>query len=179
LGHDIEIAMKKSLLAFAIFLAGCDESPNNHSSIYSRLDVLEASKEEISTLQSEIKDLKLLVLAKESGNIAFLTTSSTKYQVVDTTVGKLFVTLEDTTKYANGYNLEIQVGNPNYVLLNDVKIKVTFGEDYGNINTVDETIPVLGAGRWTTKKIKIAPATEKDLNIINVKLEPSSITLLK
>lgn len=185
-------------------MCGCSENPlgsktkNQLITINStiqkqqnRIEELETREKfrlyQLSRLETQFTELSGKVSSFQN-SLAIFTPSSKGYTTINTNLGNFLVSLESLTKYANGYKAVFNIGNPNLVTFNGLKIDVGWGEDTSptnknsapkkkfKTNKITVNKPIL-PGVWNKISIILAPATAKETGIIGLTLTADKILL--
>lgn len=146
--------------------------------------------ESVSRLQKSQFDniWDILVLKRRYESKVYFTPASKGYAPVWTEAGNLLVTLTNISKYANGYKLTFQIGNPTLATFSNVKMKVAWNKayekdaDYSEWSKNEKTTEValdsaLYPGKWNTIVVTISPAKEEETGSLEVTLNTSTIAL--
>lgn len=178
------------LAVFAtLCFSGCtsDESSKKAIVIKRDLDVLLNHK--MFDLQTQVSKAKNISPDQVRDDTAIFTPSSKGYSVVHTNVGFLIVSLESLTRYANGYRVTFEIGNPSYITYDGVTISLEWGEDVHQKNKsdldwiralrseeVEVNKPIL-PGMWNRVSVILAPAKSKDTGYISASFKINRLYL--
>lgn len=154
----------------------------------------DAVPDKIAPLESRIDEIQRSVTKLEIANIlrdkssATLQTNTEDYSLLNTGSGNFLISTKDVRKYANGYKIDITIGNPNFITFTDVAATVEYGPAYDEKLTyqqwqkslkstrVNLDKPILPA-TWNKFVLTIAPAKEEDLGYISLKLDTNKVML--
>lgn len=176
------------------YLCSCSEyiKPNNSklSELKSLINKLQDKIEELENKSTQLKykiaplQAQINMLSEKVSSIqnplAIFTPSSKGYTTINTNNGNFLVSLDSLTKYANGYKAVFNIGNPNLVTFNGVKINVAWGKDNSSskfkTNNVTINKPIL-PGVWNKVSVVLSPATANETGIIVLTLSVDKILL--
>lgn len=161
------------------------ESKLQIKDLKSKKDLLETYVDYLATRIKNLSD----DIESFKKNYAVFTPSSKGYSTVNTELGNFLVSLDSLTKYANGYKIIFNIGNPSQVTYSGLKVTVSWGayENFpskvssGNprgFRTNEFTInkPIL-PGLWNKVSVILSPATAKETGIIILRLSADEIAL--
>jgi outer membrane murein-binding lipoprotein Lpp len=185
--------MKKFFLIYVIaviILSGCspDNNGNNKNEEISNLDTQIARvQNQINQLQNDFNQLSNKFSESHQG-YAIFTPSSKGYVTIQANVGYFVVSLDSLKKYANGYRAIFNIGNPNLITFNGIKVRVEWGEAYTKdkdtatwLNSLrSEEIEInksLLPGVWNKIAVVLSPATANETGIITLSLTANNIFL--
>lgn len=121
--------MKKTNLFALLFLPvtallsfGCMK--DNTEEIKFLNEKVNALEDQLKTIQSE-KELDDLI--KKGDQVAYLRPGSEGYSVLDFDLGKITVSLENISSYANGSKVQLRFGNISQATLNGVEADIDWG----------------------------------------------------
>lgn len=167
----------------AIFaIAGYTDIESKLKSQDDRITDIDAMINLITGLSNRVQTLEQIQFSQTG----YFTPTDTKYRTIHTNLGNFMVSLDDVVKYAGGYKLSFNIGNPNFASYTNVNIKLHWNTTL-NPNTKDwvktmrskeDTIlsPLL-PGSWNKVTEIISPATEKEIGFISLELEPNILEL--
>ncbi|NMD01284.1 MAG: DUF3251 domain-containing protein [Bacteroidales bacterium] len=131
-------------------------------------------------------------------NIVMLDPYSKGFQKIETENGNLFVSVEKIEKYLNGYNLFLNIGNPNNSDFVNVKYVLSYGvkrpiyKDYKNFAEYEikhnewkkslrqkefNISEKLYAGKWNIIKLTIPDAKADEISYIDLSASVNSVML--
>lgn len=199
--------MKAGLLALAVVvaLAGCDQQgsgavPVERTSAKEMADLkaevaqLKASaKEQDDQLKSMYGDVFVLKAVADSKNkTVFDPITDQGYGVIDVGLGRVAVSVEDVSAYANGVRVVLRIGNPNAVSFAGLSGKVIYGPSsapkpngeasawYSKQQTTSIDFPTsIAPGRWTRVTVTLPGIQVNDLGRLEVSLQSNQIELYK
>lgn len=163
------------LLFCLLFLIGCDNSGSKANAealglIQNRLDGIQKQINAIN--QTEFDNI--IEKVKESSPV--LTPSDTGFHTIKTTIGYLFLSLDDIKKYANGYKIILSIGNANFSTFNDVDVTIRYGKDFDKSSQI-KLIEGLYPSSWTKATVVLSPAKEDDIARFSITISPNKINL--
>lgn len=188
--------MKKSILLtlLIITITGCaDNQPNNENEeLIGRLNRLEIKTDAQSKRSIEMT-IKLSKLQKKVDELSFH--SSPTYRIVSpasigsgymtmksiTGGNEFFLAVSEITKYADGYKVIFQIGNPNSVIYTGVDLTVMWGKFEESSESVKEkkiriTKDIL-PGIWNQVSFIISPANEDEISQLGVIIDTESAVI--
>jgi hypothetical protein len=138
---------------------------------------------ELSQLQSDVNSISEI-----DQSYATFTPGSKGFSSIHTGVGDLLVILESLKKYANGYQATFNIGNPNFVTYNGIKMLLKWGEanqsdtnssdSYQSLKSVKVEINKrLLPGTWNKVTVVLSPATSDETGFIYLALELHQVML--
>lgn len=184
--------MKKILyFLLLVFLTGCQQ--NNPDS---KIDNLQS---QITDLQNKVSELSSDYTSQQQFNrfiaasviqttTASFNPASEGYAVVNSNVGNFLVNLVKLQKYADGYKAIFNIGNPNYLIFNGIKVTVSWGTPYNttmnygewlkslSTNTVEINKPLF-PGMWNNIEVVLSPATPEQTGYIGVSIAGDKVLL--
>lgn len=99
------------------------------------------------------------------GRLVCLNPESTSFSVMDTALGKLFLSTEKVEPYLDGYKVFISVGNPNYTKIDGFDLVWFIAQAgktyYAHTNKIATPLP---AGAWTQIDFVASPAQSIDMH---------------
>lgn len=156
-----------------IFLTAC--SDKNKSQIENFKYEVESLKIRLSVIEN------FITIDKYNANdkAVIFKPGSNGFASLSTNIGYLFISLDNISKYADGYKVSFFIGNPNVVNIKDLKLNIKYGKSFvegGNfkkwqdslksqIVTVDK---VLLPGVWNKITIVLSPATASETGFISL-----------
>ncbi len=184
-------AITSAILSFLITSSmnqpSTQTNPNKYKigELETKIQILETRN---NTLGSEVGRLRFQVYNLTKKTASF-TPSSTGFSTVSTHAGNLVVSLQDIKKYANGYKLVFDIGNPTLATFHDASMNITWNKDWdteaqsfeewqANQRSTQITLgKTLLPGRWNVVTVIISPAKEDDIAAIDVELVTNTISL--
>lgn len=178
--------VKIVLLFLFILLSSCDQINNKkETELSARLTQLENSiaeqKRDLNSIKDQYHKLSEQVLdfriENDLSQMAFFTPDTKSAQPITTNAGIFFISLRNIEKYANGFKLLFQIGNPSSITIESMEIEVI----YGPLNNkrkykITLTKPIL-ASQWNDFSVVLAPASENDLAHIAITVNPTEFAL--
>jgi outer membrane murein-binding lipoprotein Lpp len=182
--------MKKCILIFAAvgILNGCtSDDINNNRKSEEISNQISSMQNQINQLQNDLSQLSSQV-SQLNKNYAVFTPGSNGYSTIYSAAGYFIVSLVSLKKYANGYRATFDIGNPNLITFNGIKLKVVWGEVYSNdknyINWVNslktEEIEInkpLIPGVWNKITVVLSPATANETGFISLSVITNQVYL--
>ena len=197
------------ILSVLLLTTGCDQykTQNQKAEELQRNQEIATLKQEIIELKTELGEFqkeigvilsdlllhKAYINEKIEGRLyetVVFTPSDKGYLPINSTVGTLLISLADIKKYANGYKIILNIGNPTLATFNNINLTASYGKAYQekedvikwekNLKKIKIPInkPVL-PGVWNKFSIVLSPAKEEDLEHIEIHFEGSSIFLME
>jgi hypothetical protein len=161
---------------------------NDAKQLNTRLERIETTTgvldKRIDKVTSDITDLQI-----KGWTFAQLNTSTKDYSVLQNDLGKFLISVQNVEKYANGYKLTLNIGNPNAITFNNVLATFSYGTPYDkskdwkvwldSLKTSQAYIskPLLAA-TWNRVVVVVAPAKEEDIGFITISLQTSQVQLV-
>lgn len=178
-----------SLLAVVVAFISLADADNKVPADNNSIQLINLESK-ITDLDSKISSVEtqLFTLRLENSPNAVLSTTTKDYDIINNKLGKFFVSVQDIKKYANGYKIILNIGNPNSVTYLDAKAILKYGPPYDNKKTFEEwqnsqksiesaiTKPLV-PGTWNKVELIAAPAKEEDLGNMYLGLEISRVSL--
>ena len=176
------------ITSFVIFTT-LNPSKNNSTVTTTLQPQITAVQSDISSLQTKTGDLETK-LNNLTNHMAIFTPSSQGYTPISTAAGNLAVSLKNIEKYANGYKLHFNLGNPTLATFADVQLKVSYNKPFDvkentyydwlkGFKTVENSQITLLPGRWNNSTIIISPASEQETGTIILEVITDKIILSK
>jgi hypothetical protein len=137
----------------------------------------------LSSLENE---LFLIKIKQQQHSQGTFTTTDSSFQLIETSYGRLLVSLQNSEKQGDGYRLSFHFGNPTTMTITDIKGKIVwkplidykkyytdavYREDM-NKKTREKEFSLtkdLLPGSWNKTSITIGPATEETIGEIELK----------
>jgi len=152
---------------------------DNEDKIMANQDILFDNKdilfENFNIVNDKVNDLKNKEINEK---IAFLPITSDGYITTQTEFGKLAFYIEEVEEYLDGIKIELGIGNPNYVELKGLDLKIYSYKKNEGINTSvvnDKEYELIKLSdtfypnKWKTVEIKISDFDPKIKNVIGIK----------
>jgi hypothetical protein len=177
---------------FCLLPAGCEQyNPNKQA------EKIEKQNKEITALKEDLEQLRELVrlhsytslkVERNINEMAIFTPSDKGYQPINTSAGPLLIALRDIKKYANGYKLTFEVGNPTLAKFGSSTAIILYGKSYDKSTDYNEwesnlkklTVPInkeIIPGVWNKVVAVLSPAKEDDLEYIRFSFLPNGLYL--
>lgn len=151
---------------------------------------------DIATLKSNFIDVRSkqfssqLTVDSITSNEAYFTPTSKGYSKIATPAGSLIIRLMNIEKYANGYRLYFDIGNPTLATFYDAKLAVKLNKEWdykipyedwqkhAKTNTIDLDSS-LEPARWNHVVIAVAPVSDEETANIQVQLITDKLSLMR
>ena len=195
-----KIAVFLFLSSLMFLVSGCDNhgSTNrtpNVKDLQSSIEQLNSNisglKNQIISMQKEQMQTDLEVYSLSSNSASFSPSDvGVGYNVLNTTVGHLVVTLQKLYKYADGYRVVFSIGNPTNAIINNCEATVQWGKMLGGDETVSawerslqskhiKLSKTIYPGTWTQVSFVLSPAQASQTAYISLSLKVTGISLFK
>jgi len=144
--------------------------------------------EKITTLGSTVNDLSNML-----PDVAYLVPGEKAYSQLYTSGGFLSIRMGAISKYASGYKVHIEIGNPQLTIYDDMKMAIKWSSvpnakwddketELWKQSVKSKTVTLNNSilpGRWTDQEIILPDTSAKQLGIIAISLIPQKEKFLK
>lgn len=164
---------------------GCDWAP-----VASKTSQLATTRSEVSALAERVvrleNELRWVKLRDEGNTTAFLSPEKNGFEVVETSVGRFYVSLRGIAPYGDGFKVKVNIGNPQDATYENVKVEIKWGKRIPDTSFLnDDTahtleVPVyrkVRAGSWNPLDIVVAPASRDEVGALELKLQVPTVFL--
>ena len=154
----------------------------------------------VSELEKELKDLKeshdglesyalQQISSLQHPSASFDPSSPGPYQLIDSSIGPLLVSLGKAEEYLDGYNVQLAIGNITAADLHGFKVSVkwakrykqedgTYFDWYKNRNTKDFSFTgTLVSGRWNMFQIILPDTKPSEFGHLEISLETNAVSM--
>jgi hypothetical protein len=145
---------------------------------------LEKIKPRLDTVETDVRKLKY-----SQNEFAVLSPDEKGFSKVDTPIGPLLFSLGDMKPYADGYRVNIEIGNPNNATFKDLKLKIKWGARYDykkqlfsewekSLRVKETTISkAIKPGTWNKVSVILSPASASEVGTLRFSAESNKISL--
>lgn len=199
--------MKK--IIFILFLSACNQNSTYESSIYK--DEVNKLSNNSETLQRRVESLEnqlstlssSFIQYKFDNNFSMVTidpADGKKFKIIDTSLGRLFISLISASTNADGVVAHLNIGNPYVADISGITLEMEYGKRFiqdknhtalsfddiknydnwsKNLSKKTESIDTnLRAGRWTKVDIFLPNQSLENFGYLSIKMKTSEIQLL-
>lgn len=191
--------MKILILFMLLLLAGCDLNGTSKEDIAQLRKEVEKLHEieqglanlksqndllatEVKTLKSQVDFNQLMAQMGRDGAYALISLTEKSFSIVNTSLGRFLVSVEDVKPFANGVKLALSIGNPQAMTYSGLKLSFSWtkpSEKNGAPQTKELDIPQLfQPGSWNKVEVVLSPAKADDIDNVSVAIKPNQIRLL-
>ena len=170
-----------SWVTFILLLVSC-EKPKDFSSRISEID------RKVDAVNSSLSEVRVQLISQDY-KTAYLSPDSDNFTRLDSSIASFFVSISKVSSYADGYKIQLNLGNPNYASFQHVKLNVTWGKRFDLKKYTFQEIQdskhskeialqkSLKPGSWNTTEVIIAPASKDEIGSIMISLDTPSVIL--
>ena len=200
---NISISNVWVIVLGVLFVMGSTASPlmaqDYTKAKFNELDArMDAIEEYLKNLDSLLKEMSQNILKSvdrrielNSNKVVALSPSSTQYTQISTNSGTFFIAVKGRKKIDDGYQLILNVGNPNAASYSGVNVTVRWGKKWDStmvnptyeewreslLEAKFEYLGTLDPGTWSEVSVNLIPADVKTFQYIEVEMEVSTVQL--
>jgi hypothetical protein len=154
-------------------------------------DRLKALETRVAKLETSVAIYKYMIDEKQTKqDTVQLDASSRGYQRLDTEDSTFLISLDDASKYLDGYRITLDIGNPSNAKYSNAKVTVRWGRAIKSTDSYDEwqksthqkevaLTEDLVPGAWNTVTVDLVPCASDELGYLEVSMETPSVILHK
>ena len=163
------------------------QRPKPQPDLDARITKLE---KDLQTLRERVNSLELELEKYDTAE--FDLSKLHKYQRINSNNGIFLVSVEDVTRYLNGYKIKLHIGNVTSATFDGFDLSAKWGtkepdmsggfakwsEWYGSLKTKEEKFTQsLLPGIWNNVELILLPATPAELGYLRLKMDTNSIVM--
>jgi len=167
-------------------------SPTPQKQIDELKSQIAALRAKVSSLETSVGDCQArlfkLELSKNAYKAVGLDMTSRDYQRIDTDTGTFLISVEDASRYLDGYRIILHVGNPSYATYKGFKLTVNWNTNYKDGLDFQEWIKAertkevsvtesLEPGNWNRVELLLPSTTGEQLGYFVVSMDTSTVAL--
>jgi hypothetical protein len=138
---------------------------------------------QVKTLENKVGFDELLYQFSREGSASYISLTDKSFSVVNTSLGKFLVSVEDVVPFANGTKLILSIGNPQAMTYSGLKLSFSWTKPSAKDAETQKKeldIPnIIIPGSWNKVEVVLSPAKADDIDNVSLAITPNVVRLQK